>query len=433
MAFTETYVKVDSAAWDTDTVYAPDDQVVGTDDNNYYCILAQDADQDAQPTTGADYATYWAEADGTSEVKAWNFGQMIAATPAAETRVNIKAGSYSEGATTLPSNGTAIQPIVLRGYNSTIGDLDNQGRNADGTLNTANMPDITITDTWVPSAYCVLQNLDITGALSSTLIISGSADYIALINCNVVNSENNSGARVLLVNNYAKLVNCDFSCTGAAHGVVVECDLLSGFVGCRFAGTENDEVLLRCHCGTIARCMFLGAGGTSVGIDFDTQHVSGCVVTDCSFYNLGTAINGPNAVASGMWVLHGNHVTDCAKYLDNPYVATSQQPVIEAYNRTRDNTTPRTGILSSVLAGEVTTDDGDYTTDYVSATNLRLISTAAGKNAGMMPYADIGAHGCAAPTIPAEEDVEAAVEYGYADDLQTGTLVAGGGAKIIGG
>jgi len=40
------------------------------------------------------------------------------------------------------------------------------------------------------------------------------------------------------------------------------------------------------------------------------------------------------------------------------------------------------------------------------------------------------------PTIPTEEDVELGVEYGYVGDLQTGTLVAGGGtsrAVIIGG
>ena len=37
------------------------------------------------------------------------------------------------------------------------------------------------------------------------------------------------------------------------------------------------------------------------------------------------------------------------------------------------------------------------------------------------------------PTIPAEEDVETGVEYGYSGDLQTGTLAAGGGAPVFGG
>lgn len=369
--------------------------------------------------------------DGSSEANAWTFAEMIAATPAAETRVNIKAGSYSEGATTLPSNGTSAAPIVLRGYNSTIGDLDNQGRSADGTLDTSNMPDMELTGKWTHSSYCVLQNLDITGALSSELIGTLATDYCSLVNCRVVNSQNNASAQACRVDDGCAFINCDFSCTGATHGTVAECDYLNAFYGCRITGTDDTRINVRLASGLFCRNVIIGLGNTSVGV-YNSGNQPMLIVEN-TIYNCGTAVQTLNGAGVYLALILGNHVTDCGKYIDNPYVATSQQSVIEAYNRTRDNTTPRTGILSAVLAGEVTTDDGDYTTDYVSATNLRLISTAAGKNAGMMPYADIGAHGCAAPTIPAEEDVEAAVEYGYADDLQTGTLVAGGGAKIIGG
>jgi hypothetical protein len=366
--------------------------------------------------------------NGTAEAHAWSFAEMIAAAPAAETRVNIKAGSYSEGTTTLPANGTAIAPIVLRGYSTTIGDLDNQGRSDDGTLNTANMPDFTLTGLWTPSPNCILQNLDITGALSSYLIGSFTADLWGAQNCRVVNSQNNASAGAIQFDDTCFAVNCDFACTGASHGIVVDGDNYIAIDGCRFTGVLNTATWFNCQMGTVTACVFIGAGNTSIAISFTLASANVMQnVSRCSFYNFGTAIRTPNAAAVSVVIATNNHVTDCAKYLDNPYVATSQQPTIEAWNRTRDNTTPRTGILSAVLAGEVTTDAGDSTTDYIGATNLRLKSTAAGKGAGMMPYTDIGAHGCAAPTIPAEADVETGVEYGYADDLQTGTLVAGGG------
>lgn len=394
MAFTEKYVKAQSTRWDTATAYVVNDQCSGSDDKNYYCIKNQSADEGADPPA-AGYDEWWTVSDGTTEVRAWTFAEMIAAAPAAGSRVNIKAGSYSVGTTTLPSSGTYDAPIVLRGYSSTIGDLDNQGRSADGTLDTTNMPDIAITGLWTPSPYCILQSLDISGALSSALIGSTSADYWGMVCCRVVNSQNNSSASCVQGDDSCSFVNCDLSCTGASHTWVIDFDNYCLLHGCRVAATlDTATVIQTASLSCFVSCCIFGAGNTSIGIK---NTGSQTYVIDTSFYNCGIAIQTPNGAVSGLFVVANCHITDCGKYIDNLYAATANHSFIEAWNRTRDNTTPRTGIESACLVKEVTTDDGDYTTDYVSETNLRLLATAAGASVGMMPYTDIGAHRHADP------------------------------------
>lgn len=426
MAFTEAYVKVASAAWVNSTVYAAGAQVVGSDGKNYYCISAHTSETGVKgrPVDGTAWATYWAVSDGTTEVRAWTFAEMIAAAPAAGTRVNIKAGAYSEGATTLPSSGTAMAPIVLRGYNATIGDLDNQGRGSDGMLNTANMPDVTITGAWVPSPHCYLQNLDITGALSSALISDANADFWGLMNCRLVNSQNNAAAVGILADNGLQLINCDLSCTGASHGYVVDCDVNVVFNGCVFAITLNTATTIRADSGFVLNSVFIGTGNTSIALLCNATAGNPWGLSDCTFYNFGTAIRTPNVAPTSALSIVNCHVTDCAKYIDNLYSATAEIATIEFNNRTRDNTTPRTGVLVAGLSNEVTTDAGDYTTDYISNTNLRLKSTAAGKGVGMMPYSDIGAYQCAYPTLPAAANIRLSTgtAYGYPDAEYDGTI-----------
>ena len=102
--------------------------------------------------------------------------------------------------------------------------------------------------------------------------------------------------------------------------------------------------------------------------------------------NSDTAIETPN-VAPGIRIpmILANHVTDCSKFINNLYSATAAHSFIEMNNRTRDNTTPRTGVFEMVLSGEVTTDTGGPETDYTNAgsDDLSLIAAAPGVDAGL--------------------------------------------------
>jgi len=325
--------------------------------------------------------------DGTTEADAWTLAEMITAAPAANTRVNIISGSYSTGAITW-LGGTLLQPVVYRGYQTTIGDLDSTARASDGSLDATGFPVITVTAATVPAAYAVWQNISFTGAISGSIIGSGTLDSIRIEHCKIVNTQNNAAAACVTIDDNSTFINSDFSCTGAAHGALVNPDANAMAIGCRFQGVDADTMYVPGF-GTVAQCVFVG-NGTNKGLDFGNS--SGLMVlTGNTFYNLTTSVELPNAVLSFPVIITNNMVTDCGKWLDSLYVATANAPVVEYNTRIRDVTTPRTGI-EGVSIGEVSTDTGGAETDYVNSGvgNLRLISASPAVATGMINYSDIG-------------------------------------------
>ena len=401
MAWIELYVKVASPAWDDNANYALNDQVVGSDAKNYFCKLAQDSTKDAQPTTGADWATYWTVSDGTTAVRAWTFAEMTAANIAtaatSETRVNIKSGAYSQGAWTWDA-GVALFPIVYRGYNTTPGDLDQAVRGADGLLVTTNFPVVTCTAPWAPNTFTFMQNLVITGALATAIVSSATVDTYGFVNCSISNTLNDASATCVLADDYCYFINCDLSCTGAAHSYLVTAGVSVRVIGCTFKITLNTQTAVICDSGTFYQSVFIGkatVGAASKAIDTGIVAVALIPVTilGCTIYGYETAINVRNVAQTGMPILIAdNIITDCTNYLVR--VAGGNTIVIESNQRTRDNTNPRSAtIISATLGREVTTDTGGAESDYVSVTtgNLQLIPSSPARIAGMMPKSDCGA------------------------------------------
>lgn len=54
--------------------------VIGTDGNDYYCILAHTATADNEPITGANFATYWATTGGSGMGTTWANGEIYRTT-----------------------------------------------------------------------------------------------------------------------------------------------------------------------------------------------------------------------------------------------------------------------------------------------------------------------------------------------------------------
>lgn len=301
-------------------------------------------------------------------------------------RVNVKSdGAYSLGADTVTNAGTVFDLIVFRGYDSSIGDLENPGRSAsDGSLVTTGFPPITLTGTLIPSAFSFFQNLAFTGALSSTLIGSSTIDNFGFTECEVINTQNDAGATAVQGDNFCVLAQSDFECTGATHGVVLDLDLEPTAFACRIKANANTG-LAYLSGAFILDNLFIG-DGSSVAIDQIAARSRQLIIKGNTIYNWGTAIQRPNVAPTNfISQIYNNHVTDCAKYIDDLYVGTDSTPVIEMNNRTRDNTTPRTGVGDGILSGEVTTDTGGIETDYTNAgaDDLSLISVAPGVDAGL--------------------------------------------------
>lgn len=330
--------------------------------------------------------------DGTTPDDAWTFAEYIAAAPGAGTRANMKAGSYTSGAVTLLA-GSAAALNVLRGYNSTIGDLDNQGRNADGTLNVTNFPVLTITAACTPASYSLWQNISVTGAISATLITSTTIDRQYFLSCKFVNTQNNASARCVAADDACYVTNCDFDCTGAAHGIVAAFSNLSVISGCRFHGTDTDVLLsLNVSPVTVINCLFYG-NSSSIGIDCGNTGGGSFIISGCTFQGIGTAIQLPDSLNVGAIIAINNICTDCSAWIYSQYNVTATVALIECNNRTRDVTTLLTGMESTSI-GAVTTDTGGPETDYVDAAagDYRLISSSPATEAGLPALASAGAY-----------------------------------------
>jgi hypothetical protein len=360
----------------------------------------------------------------------WTLAESMGASGAvAGDRVNVLKGAYSLGATTVSGAGNVADLVVWRGYNSTIGDLDDQRRTAAGLIDTTNFPVVTLTGILQPVTKNCFQNISFTGSLSSTLLGNTVTDDWTMISCSVLNTANNANAKAVVCDNNFTAINCDMECSGASHNTVVECDAVSVIYGSRFKGVANAKLLDTLY-GTVSQCVFIG-NATGTGVGGVSLAVGGITVINSTFYSLATAIELPNAADAQMAILINNHITDCSKYIDNLYSATSDRAVIESFNRTRDNTTPRTGVGDGVLIGEVTTDTGSASTDFVSAgTDFRLIAAAPARGTGMIPGSDIGGVQ-RVENLPAVTDVKNGVTYGGAGTDYTGTYTAAGGGGLL--
>lgn len=328
--------------------------------------------------------------DGTSEANAWTLAEMLTNIVAGE-RGNIISGAYSSIADALTNTGTVVSLIAIRGYTSTIGDLEGQGRNADGSLDTTNFPVITVTGVLATNTYSVWQNITVTGSVATYNFGSTGVDHVTLIASKFVQAS--TGVAVLGDNNYT-LIDCDIESTAINHPDVLSVDAYANIIGCRIKGaaTSGAYHLITSVSASIVDCVFIGTSSLiAIGIESTGQP---WLIKNNTIYNCAKAVELADVVTVTIPIFINNHVTDNAEYLDSLYSGTANSVVIEVNNRTRDNTTDRTGIGDGVLIGEVTTDTGGIATDYVNAgaDNLRLISGAPGESAGLIAYADIGAY-----------------------------------------
>jgi hypothetical protein len=84
-------------------------------------------------------------ADGSSLANAWSWATMLTSLSAGQ-RANVQGAITRTTSSDVFTNaGTAANPMGLRGINSTLDDLEANGRTRGGALVTTNFPVITYT------------------------------------------------------------------------------------------------------------------------------------------------------------------------------------------------------------------------------------------------------------------------------------------------
>lgn len=329
----------------------------------------------------------------------WTLSEAITNATAGD-RVNVKAGTYTRSATDSPANaGTATSPVIWRGYNTVIGDLDDVTRtNNNGALVTTNFPVIAYNSgfRWNSTGtFNIYQNLVFTGTFAGALVQKG-ADSV-MYNCKVTNSSTSGSAVAAASNSRTLAIECDFILNGASGGNAAYSLSTTGAIiaGCRVNGGPNIGISAS-NTGVILACTIFGHTGHGIACTA-TAGVIAIINNTIAAPNSSGTGDGINVVTgtTGRQTIMGNHITDQKAYGIN--LVSAANAAFLAYNRLRDNVSgginSGTDWAAGTSLGHVTTDTGSVETDYMNAASgdFRLIATAAGV-LGSFPYArDIGA------------------------------------------
>lgn len=371
--------------------------------------------------------------DGT-EGNPWTLTEAFA-NAAAGDRVNIKAGTYSRTTTDtllVGRAGNVERPTIFRGYNATIGDLDTIGRtNGASALITTNYPVISYSGTFYLDAnactHSIWMNLRITGGAPTQFYIKTNSIAYKV---SIVTTSTSATLRAARADSKSMYLDCDCECTGATGtgGAFYQGDVDARFVGCHVIDSPSYGFQIHNYNGLLIDCVihYCADDGVYYSYTSDTgpkPFIYGLTIYGCG----GDAISTYATAYTSAPIILNCHLTDNTGYAFNSTYATNNLSCAFAFNRTRDNGGVTNGCTDWTTAtnwGNVTTDTGGASTDYVNAGagDFRLIAAAPGKASGIPPYRDMGALQRQEPTLPAVGDVEDGVFYGEGGTGSEGTF-----------
>jgi hypothetical protein len=399
MAITTRYFSTTAATWVTGTAYVVGDYVLGTDSKNWRCILNHTSAAADRPITGANYATYWEECDGTTWDKraallvSGNWSAVITGFNFTSDSLvcYIGPGTYTCSQTlnntTITTDPTAANPLMLHGCDSsgvalepsnplwtsdTVPTWDSGLPVIDSTTNVQ-----TINQDWIQLRLLKFTASGRNGAIVST---ASAMEWVYM-----VNSTSNSSSGCHSFSLGTAISNCYFSCTGSSYSYIVtagnngnfilaNCALIGvigtsgnrqGFIASQFAPTAN---LVRC---TIANTY--GAAITTSG-QGAVDSIIQCVIFGKSGNN-GSGVSITRSTSAGRAVFQGNMITGWAAY--GATLITTSGAVFNR-NRFRDNTSGNINNNGNYQDFGSYTTDTDDASEFVDAANndFRIKNTA---------------------------------------------------------
>ncbi len=334
-------------------------------------------------------------ADGSSEANAMSFATFTdymvtggSFTAAAGDRFNIKGAITSRTTTTDTwlNGGTATSPVIIRGYNSTIGDLTTLARtNGNGALVTTNYPTLTYTTggITITGSFIIVEALSITSARTQATVTTNSGANLAFVSCAITNSGTNAKAMALDASSGGcTALNCDLNLTGASGGsAAIECNGTSSACDtCRIkvvSATANG--IKTASSAVLFGNTIYSSGG--VGIFMETSTGRPYIRNNTIVANSGDGINIVTGTTNMQRII-GNMITDNTG--DGIDLTQTSIAGFSAYNRLRDNANSynNSGDWTTATSyGQASTDTGTTgttATDYVNfgSNDYRIISTS---------------------------------------------------------
>jgi hypothetical protein len=182
---------------------------------------------------------------GTSEVDAWDLPTAFS-NASAGMRINIKAGTYSYFSSfSMSTSGTRDSCIWLRGYKTTIGDLDEKFT---GDLtNSTDIPLIQANDysqITVSGQHTFISGLSFESQSTNYSALYDSGAYGWRKNCRFHNAYNGANEALDGASFNKLYLNCSFTAAGTAGGSnfigLADCQNDNKFVNCLFEATQSD-------------------------------------------------------------------------------------------------------------------------------------------------------------------------------------------------
>ncbi len=322
-------------------------------------------------------------------------------TAAAGDRFNIK-GAITARTTTADAfvnGGTITSPVVIRGYNVSIGDLTSLARtNGNGPLVTTNYPTISYTTGQfkITGNFIIVEALQISGAnvTGAAGVAASSGTDVFWKRCYIFNSSTNASAAGLAMTGARdSAIDCDVSLTGASGADVAVLNTTAAvrIIGCRIKGGPNGGVRTTAAATIIAFNTIYASVG--VGIALNSTGGSFSVLYNTVVGGGADAINVITATTVTN-ILVGNMITDNTG--DGIDMVSTSNGAFVSNNRFRDNANTYNNAGNWITAtsyNDVTVDTGGPSTDYVSSgsNDYNLIYASPATSAGNPAYADIGA------------------------------------------
>jgi hypothetical protein len=353
--------------------------------------------------------------DGTSEANAWTLSEAITANNAlgaggaAGRRYNVKGAHTARGASdTISRGGSGTSPAIWRGYNSTIGDLDNGTRDQYGVLDTTNFPDIGYNSTFgmtLSESHIILMNLDIAPNRNAAGLNASTTSATTLQNCRIVNSNTGGSTYAIHLGLGSRTVNCDLSSGASSGSGAANLEEAQSIIGCRV--TSPGAIGIRCSqtgIFSIESCTIFGCGTSGIA----TISVGTAIrVSNSTIYGCVDGID-VMSTANAIITIVGNEITDNSGWGIDFNGGTSGASALVAGNRFRDNVSGNTNGFADYVTGtncrNITTDTGGASTDYTdAATNkdFSIVYNSPGFEQGFSHKTHMGACGFDLPT-PAE-------------------------------